>query len=53
MATPKKKVKTEVFKSKSEMMKHEKSEGPKMAAMEKKMGEKDMYSKGKLKKKGK
>ena len=53
MATPKKSPKMEMFKSKSAMKKHEKSESPKMVAMEKKMGEKDAVKKGSLKKKGK
>ena len=52
MAASKKSPKVEMFKSKSAMKKHEKSESPKMAAMEKKMGEKDVVKKGSTKKKG-
>ena len=47
------KPKMEMFMSKSAMKRHEKSESPKMVAMEKKMGEKDAVKKGKPKKKGK
>jgi len=42
--------KMEMYASKSAMKKHEKGEGPKMAAMEKKMGIKDVVKKASAKK---
>ena len=47
MATPKKKMPTETFKSKAAMAKHEKAESPKKVASEKKSGEKDKVAKKK------
>ncbi len=45
----KKKAKPEMFHSKSEMRRHEKMEGSKMVAREKKSGEKDIVKKSKIK----
>ena len=45
MATPKKKMPVEMFKSKAAMAKHEKGESKKMAASEKKSMQKEMVSK--------
>jgi len=45
--------KFELYASKGAMKKHEKSEGPKKAAMEKKMGMKDVIKKSSMKKMGK
>jgi hypothetical protein len=47
------KMKFELYKSKGAMKKHEKGEGPKMMAMEKKMGIKNTVKKSMVKKAGK